>query len=172
MCIKQVWRTLTSGSAAYGAEIGGLGLWWQAWAVPPSSWIAALRAADGCRLRPPAAPSGLGAAESELEVTFPGELRALYLASDGVFDEPGQWFVIWPVTDLVSRNQAAWAAGSSTRRGLLAFGDDGTGSPFCVSRGGGPDVFFWSPVLNEVTHLAPGLASFWNAWIKGSLPPH
>ena len=140
--------------------------------MPPSSWIAALRAAGGCRLRAPATPPSLCAAECELGVTFPPELRALYLASDGVFDEPGQWFVIWPVTELVSRNQAAWAAGGSTRRELLAFGDDGTGSPFCVSLGGAADVFFWDPVLNEVTHLAADLASFWNAWIEDSLPPH
>ncbi len=76
------------------------------------------------------------------------------------------------LTDLVSRNQAAWTAGSSIRRGLLAFGDDGDGSPFCVWRGGGPDILFWNPVLNEVTHLARDLTSFWNPWIKGSLPPH
>jgi cell wall assembly regulator SMI1 len=140
--------------------------------VPPCSWIAVLRAADGCRLRAPVTPAGVDAAEGELAVTFPGELRALYLASDGVLDEPGQWFVIWPLADLVSRNQAAWAAGGSTRRRLLAFGDDGTGSPFCVSRSEGPDVFFWNPVINEVTHLAPSLTSFWNRWIKGLLPPH
>ena len=103
--------------------------------MPSFSWIAALRGAGGGRLRSPAAPSSLSAAESELEVTFPAGLRALYLASDGVFDEPGQWFVIWPVTELVSRNQAAWATGGSTRRELLAFGDDGTGSPLCLARG-------------------------------------
>jgi hypothetical protein len=103
--------------------------------VPASSWIATLRAAGGCRLRGPAAPSSLCAAECELEVTFPAGLRALYLASEGFFDEPGQWFVIWPVTDLVSRNQAAWAGGGSIRRRLLAFGDDGTGSPLCLARG-------------------------------------
>ena len=140
--------------------------------MPAFSWIAALRAAGGCRLRAPATPSSLCTAECELEVTVPAGLRALCLASDGVFDEPGQWFVIWPVTELASRNQAAWAAAGSTRRKLLASGDGGTGSPLCVSRGGAADVFFWDPVLNEVTHLAADLASFWNAWIEGSLPPH
>jgi hypothetical protein len=130
------------------------------------------RCPQSCRLRAPATPSSLGYAESELEVIFPGGLRALYLASNGVLDEPGQWFIIWQVTGLVSRSPAAWAAGSSTRRGLLAFGDDGTGSPFSVPRGGGPDVFFRDPISDEVTHLAPSLTSFWTAWIKDSLPPH
>ena len=96
----------------------------------PPELIATLSAPGGGRLRAPATPSSLRAAECELEVTFPAELRALYLASDGFFDEPGQWFVIWPVTDLVSRNKAAWAAEGSIRRKLLAFGDDGTASPF------------------------------------------
>ena len=140
--------------------------------MSPSSWITALRTAGGCRLRAPVTPAGFDTAECELEVTFPGELRALYLASDGVLDEPGQWFVIWPLADLVSRSQAAWATGGSTRRRLLAFGDDGTGSASCVSRSGGPDVFFWNPAMNEVTHLAPSLTSFWNRWIKDFLPPH
>lgn len=140
--------------------------------MPPSGWSAVLGAADGCRLCAPATPSRLGDAEAELGVTCPGEFRSLYLTSDGVFDEPGQWFVIWPVAELVSRKQAAWATGSSTRRGLLAFGDDGTGAPFCISPGEGPDVFFWDPISDEATYLAPSRTSFWNLWIEGSLPPH
>jgi SMI1 / KNR4 family (SUKH-1) len=140
--------------------------------VPSPDWIAVLGAAGGCRLRAPAAPSSLDDAESELDVAFPGDLRALYLISDGVFDTSGQWFVIWPVAELIKRNQAARATGSSTRRRLLAFGDDGTGAPFCVSPGQGPDVFFWNPILDEKTYLAPSLTSFWKAWTKGSLPPH
>ncbi len=108
-------------------------------------------------MRTPARASAINAGESALGLTFPGDLRALYLTSDGVFDEPGQWFVIWPLAEVVARNQAAWAGQSPTRRRLLAFGDDGTGAPFCLPAGKGPEVFFWDPVLDEATRLAHDL---------------
>ena len=59
-----------------------------------------------CAPRPRLPRLGDAEAEAELGATFPGEIRSLYLTSDGVFDEPGQWFVIWPVAELISRNQA------------------------------------------------------------------
>jgi hypothetical protein len=105
-------------------------------------------------------------------VTLPSALRALYLASDGVFDEPGQWFVIWPLAEVVARNQAAWADGNHGRRRLLAFGDDGTGDLFCVPIGGGPEIVFWSAIDGTATHLARSLPLLWEAWTTDSLPPH
>jgi hypothetical protein len=71
---------------------------------------------------------------------FPEDLRRLYLASDGVFDAPAQWFVIWPIADVVIRNREAWSCEDSpSRRNLVGFGDDGTGAPFCVPRMGAAD---------------------------------
>jgi hypothetical protein len=112
--------------------------WWQTVPVPDVDWTAVLRADDGSRMRDPAGASAISAAESALGVVFPGDLRALYLVSDGVFDEPGQWFIIWPLAEVVARNQAARAGESTTRLRLLAFGDDGTGAPFCVPVGAEP----------------------------------
>ena len=74
--------------------------------------------------------------------------------------------------ELVARNRAARAGESTTRRGLLAFGDDGTGAPFCILADGEPGILFWDPVLDEATYLAHDLLSFWEAWTAGSLPPH
>jgi hypothetical protein len=145
---------------------------WQPVPVSDPHWPAALGTDDGRRLHGPAKPSTISDTESALGVTLPEGLRALYLATDGVFDEPGQWFPIWPLAKVIARNQAAWADGTTTRRGLLAFGDDGTGAPFCVLTGGKPGVFFWDPLLDEATFLAPSLPSFWDAWSNDSLPLH
>src|ERR1700722_19917584 len=82
---------------------------WQAMGRPDLDLTAVLRADDGCRMCDPGEASAIRAAESALGVRFPADLRALYMVSDGVFDEPGQWFVIWPLAELVARNQAARA---------------------------------------------------------------
>jgi hypothetical protein len=94
------------------------------------------------------------------------------MTSDGVFDEPGQWFVIWPLTQLRTSNQEGWAVESGLRRRMLAFGDDGTGAPLCVTADGGPRVFIWSPIDGSATRLADDVVSFWIAWTTDSLPPH
>jgi hypothetical protein len=65
----------------------------------------------------------------------------LYLASDGVFDRVGQWCVIWPLSEIVTRNLQAWALEDVPgRQALVGFGDDGTGAPFCVPRDGSDDA--------------------------------
>jgi cell wall assembly regulator SMI1 len=140
---------------------------WQAGSVPSVDWTAVLRTDDGYWLRDSVGASAICNAESALEGTFPAALRSLYPASDGVFDEPGQWFVIWPLAEVVMRNQAAWADGSSIRRELLAFGDDGTSALFCVPVGGGS-----STIGSRATHLPRSLPLFWDAWTTGSLPPY
>src|SRR4051794_541936 len=93
-----------------------------------------MRADDGYLLQQPATNSEIGAAETALRRPLPGTLRDLYLASNGVFDEPGQSFVIWPLPDLISRNQQAWADEHGERTQLIGFGDDGTGAPLLCSR--------------------------------------
>jgi len=112
-------------------------------------------------------------AEAALGAVFPDDLREMYLVSDGVFDRAGQWFVIWPVSEVVTRNRLAWSVeGSPARRGLVGFGDDGTGAPFCVRRDGGGGVFAWSVIGGEATLLAGTVAGFWSGWVTGTLPAH
>jgi hypothetical protein len=64
----------------------------------------ALLGADGSELMPGARPEAVGAAEYVIGLRFPDELRSLYLASDGVFDADGQWWVIWPLRMLTLQN--------------------------------------------------------------------
>jgi hypothetical protein len=135
-------------------------------------WRQLLSADDGYELRPGATTGEIAAAETALAAAFPEELRQLYLVSNGVFDRPGQWFVIWPLPEVVTRNRQAWPQEGPARRELLGFGDDGTGAPFCVPRDGGSGVFAWSPIGREATPLASSVTSFWSKWTAGTLPPH
>ena len=135
-------------------------------------WLSALSHDDRIRPQPGARAEVVAESESALGVTLPVALRELYLESDGVWDEPGQWFVIWPLVRVVEQNRGDWGAGSAARDAWIAFGDDGTGNPFCVQRSGGDDVYFWSSIDQEATLLASDAAVFWRAWITDSLPPH
>ena len=138
-----------------------------------ADWQQLLSADDGYQLRPSASAADIAAAEAALEAVFPADLRELYLISDGVFDIPGQWFVIWPLAEVVTRNQDAWSRENSPeRRALVGFGDDGTGDPFCGPRDGGGGVFAWSPIDGKATLLAATVAGFWSGWNAGTLPPH
>ena len=136
-------------------------------------WQQLLGAVDGYQLRPGAGAGKVAAAEAALEAVFPADLRELYLVSDGVFDAPGQWFVIWPLAEVVTRNRDAWSReGGPARRALVGFGDDGAGAPFCVPRDGGGGVFAWSAIGGEAALLADTVAGFWSGWIADTLPPH
>jgi hypothetical protein len=117
-------------------------------------WRAVLADDDGIELQPAASEAEVDRAEASLEAIFPAELRALYLESDGVFDKPGQWFVVWPLAEVVTRNRLAWAGEPTARQGLIGFGDDGTGTPFCVPRDGSSGVFTWNPIDEHVHRLA------------------
>lgn len=136
-------------------------------------WRQLLSADDGYALCPGAAGGEVAAAEAALGAVFAEDLRQVYLASNGVLDRPGQWFVIWPLAEVVTRNRQAWSLeGSQARRGLVGFGDDGTGSPFCARRDGSGGVFAWSAIDGEATPLASTVAGFWAGWVAGTLPPH
>jgi len=90
-----------------------------------------------------------------------------------VFDRTRQWFVIWPLAEVITHNREAWSQdGSPARRELAGFGDDGTGAPFCVPRDGGSGVSARSPIDGEATPLAHTVADFWSGWETGTLPPH
>jgi len=136
-------------------------------------WRQLLSADDGYELGPGAAVSEVATVEAALGAVFPAQLREVYLASDGVFDRPGQWFVIWPLAEVVVRNGKAWSlTDSPVRRGLVGFGDDGTGAPFCIPRDGGRGVFAWSAIDGQATLLAGTVAGFWSGWLTGTLPRH
>lgn len=136
-------------------------------------WRDLLSADDGYELCPGAATGAVAVVEAVLKAVFPEDLREVYLASNGVFDRPGQWFVIWPLSEVVTRNREAWSLEDSpARRRLVGFGDDGTGAPFCVPRDGGGGVFAWSAIGGEATLLAGTVAGFWPGWVAGTLERH
>lgn len=108
-----------------------------------------------------------------LEMRFLEELRELYRVSNGIFDGPGQWFVVWPLADVVARNRLDWSqanAATADRLTLAGFGDDGTGMPFCVPRDGSHSVFVWSALDHEAVLLADTVVEFWTRWRAESLP--
>ena len=85
----------------------------------------------------------LASIERELGVPLPATLRSLYGTRDGRFSEEGQWWVVWPRDRLVAENKDAWQQGLPTS--LIAFGDDGTGNPFCVDVSGmSSEVLRWN----------------------------
>ena len=128
---------------------------------------------DGYDLCPGATVGEVAAAEAALRTAFPAQLRGVYLASNGMFDRTGQWFVIWPLPEVVARNSKAWSfTDSQVRHKLVGFGDDGTGTPFCVPRDGSTGVFAWSAIDGEATLLADSVAAFWSGWGAGTLPAY
>ncbi len=136
-------------------------------------WRRMLSAHDGYEVRPGAEAGEVAAAQAALGAVFHEDLRQLYLASDGVFDRVGQWFVIWPLAEVVIRNRKAWSwKDSAARRRLMGFGDDGTGAPFCVPRDGSGGGLAWSAISGEATVLAGSVAAFWSGWLASTLPPH
>jgi cell wall assembly regulator SMI1 len=134
-----------------------------------TDWLRLLTRAEGYRVGPGATAEDLARYEETLEATFPTPLRKLYLATDGVYDERGQWFVVWPLDELARRNQLHWAEEGAGRRELLGFGDDGTGAPFCVPRDGAPGVFTWNPVEAAPHWLANDIEDFWTGWTTGAI---
>ena len=132
-------------------------------------WRVLLAGRSGLHLRPGATPSRIDRAETQLGACFPAQLRRLYEVSDGVFDQPGQWWVVWPVAEAVRRTESAWSDAGAGRRQLVSFGDDGTGATFCVPRDGGAGVFVWHPVEAAPLWLANDVSSFWEAWTAGTL---
>ena len=103
---------------------------------------------------------------------LPDELRQLYLQSDGIWDQAGQWFVIWPLRELQERNAVLAEDNVWSETDLVAFGDDGTGNPYCFGRGSGPSVYYWSHIDARATFLAPNMSAFWRARSQGTLPNH
>lgn len=130
-------------------------------------WRTVLAANDGYQLRPPVAAAELDRAGVLLGAVLLDDLRRLYLTTDGIFDKSGQWFVVWPLVEILAGNHRDWAVSAAGRRALLGFGDDGTGAPFCVPRNGGPGVFIWNPIDEQAYRLTDTLGQFWSGWSSG-----
>lgn len=94
----------------------------------------------------------LADAERRLRARLPDALRAIYRAADGRFDHAGQWWVVWPLERVIDNTLRAWGDGSLDRT-LIAFGDDGTGDPFCVHNAAESPVIRWSIVGSEVQEV-------------------
>jgi hypothetical protein len=109
--------------------------------VDVPGWRAVLARDDGVELGNPLSADVLDRLVASLTVVLPGALRSLYQVTDGVFDKCGEWFVIWPFDRVVEENLRAWSGAPTARSRLVGFGDDGTGTPFCVPRSGMPGVF-------------------------------
>ncbi|MGX6600956.1 SMI1/KNR4 family protein [Micromonosporaceae bacterium Da 78-11] len=134
-----------------------------------TDWHALLTAAAGFQAQPGATAAGVALLEERLQATLSAQLRKLYLVSDGVYDQRGQWYVIWPLAEVLRRNELDWAADGAGRRELLGFGDDGIGAPFCAPRNGGSGVFSWNPVDAAPYWLANDVDEFWIGWTTGEI---
>lgn len=137
-----------------------------------TDWTALLAAGGGVRLQSGASIDDLNACEAALGSHLPPQLRSLYSVSDGVWDEAGQWFVIWPLGEVTQRNRLANDVEGPARSRWIGFADDGTGDPFCVDRLGGTALYHWSPIDQTATPMAIDLEEFWTAWVAGNLPPY
>lgn len=113
-------------------------------------------------------PAELDAAERRLRIRLPHALRALYGNGDGRFDKDGQWWVVWPLNQLVSETETYWRE-DWMDRSLVAFGDDGTGDPFCMHHDGSSDAIArWSMIEREVFENYQSMTDFTIAWLTPS----
>ena len=103
-------------------------------------------------------------AEHRLGMALPDWLRRLYAEADGRWADPGQWWVVWPLADVVSRTIEAWDS-YGLDPALVAFGDDGCGDPFCVDSTVADTVVRWSMVDGGRVE-AVGVDEFTSSWLK------
>jgi cell wall assembly regulator SMI1 len=105
----------------------------------------------------------LSAAELLLGVPLPERLRDLYRDGDGRYRSDGQWWLVWPLERIATETPQAWEEGMLTRD-LLAFGDNGTGNPFCVPIHGDDEVILWSWIDGAPEASEGTLAQFLHRW--------
>lgn len=109
---------------------------------------------------------GVAEVERRLSVRLPTGLRLLYQQGDGRWSDAGQWWVVWPLSRVAEDNERAWANGTLARH-LLAFGDDGTGNPFCITLGSQADeVLRWNWLDQEVEVNEGSLEQFSQTWLS------
>lgn len=111
------------------------------------------------RLNPPATTAELARAESALGTLLPDELVRLYRAANGQYSVHGQWWVVWPLDQMAEAD--SWLRSmDGYLDDWVAFGDDGTGDPYCLHRAD-QSITRLSMIDLEHEHMAIGLPDFW-----------
>jgi len=106
--------------------------------------------------------------EAILRRTLPSDLRILLAAADGLFSRGGQWWVIWPSDRVVEENLRTWNAGQLDSD-LIAFGDDGTGNPFCITSDN--EVIYWSWIDVAIERSMGRLPDLLVEWVQSRTWP-
>lgn len=123
--------------------------------------------ADGFEHGPPASGASVAETEERLGTRLPDALVSTYRTTDGVYDKAGQWWVIWPLAQMVAA--AAWLRSTNGYPDRwIAFGDNGAGDPFCFQRDEG-SITCLHMIEQEHQELTPGLADFWAVMSNGAI---
>lgn len=124
-----------------------------------------------------ASESQLAAAESDLSIRFPNELRSCLLESNGI-DGEYSLALVWPLERIVEDNKQFRGNSDFSELympfdSLLFFGDAGNGDQFAFAIVGGQirrsDVFVWNHEDDSRSWVAPSLAKFLEWWLSGKL---
>ena len=125
----------------------------------------------------PAGEQTLSAAETQLGMRLPQELRELLAESNGVLGEY-DLALIWPIERIVADNRL-FREDESFRElympfdGLLFFADAGNGDQFAFAVAGGqvrrPDIFVWDHEEDSRTWLAKDLGDYLEGWLSGRI---
>jgi hypothetical protein len=78
--------------------------------------------------------------------------------------------VIWPIDRVAEVCSSGWANGSLSID-LIAFGDDGTGNPFCINRVGPGNVVRWSWIDGAAETDEGTFAEFVSQWVDSPTWP-
>ena len=125
----------------------------------------------------PAEEPALSAAETQLGMRLPQELRELLAESNGVL---GQYdlALIWPIERIVADNRL-FRENESFKTlympfdGLLFFADAGNGDQFAFAVAGGqvrrPDIFVWDHEEDSRRWLAKDLGDYLEGWLSGRI---
>jgi len=125
----------------------------------------------------PAGEQTLSAAETQLGMRLPEELRELLAESNGVRGEY-ELALIWPIERIVADNRLFREDESFKTLympfdGLLFFADAGNGDQFAFAVAGGqvrrPDIFVWNDEEDSRTWLAKDLCDYLEGWISGRI---
>jgi hypothetical protein len=125
----------------------------------------------------PAGEQTLSAAETQLGMRLPEELRELLAESNGVRGEY-ELALIWPIERIVADNRLFREDESFKTLympfdGLLFFADAGNGDQFAFAVAGGqvrrPDIFVWNHEEDSRTWLAKDLCDYLEGWISGRI---